>query len=228
LPQPYAAPVCSISRDELRGHFACRRCWPCRTGRGLAGCWLNTGEGGLSPYHLEGDCDLVFQIGTAKYGVRDDRPGSTTSRLRAELAAHPQVRMFEIKLSQGAKPGKGGILPGAKVTPEIAAIRGIPAGLDSISPNRPSGHRRCGADLLDMIARIRDVTGKPVGFKFVIGAYGWLDELFARRSAPRSGQRARLHHRGQRRRRHRRGADERSWTTWGCPCARACRWWSTC
>ncbi|MFN2348479.1 MAG: FMN-binding glutamate synthase family protein [Thioalkalivibrio sp.] len=145
-------------------------------GAALAGCWLNTGEGGLSPYHLEGGCDLVFQIGTARYGVRDETGQLSIPRLQ-ELAGLEQVRMFEIKLSQGAKPGKGGILPGAKVTPQISAIRGIPVGLDSISPN---GHPDvcCVADLLDMIATVRDVTGKPVGIKFVLGAYGWLDELF--------------------------------------------------
>ncbi len=144
-------------------------------GAARAGCWLNTGEGGLSDYHLEGGCDIVFQIGTAKYGVRDESGALSDERLKA-VAAHPQVRMIELKLSQGAKPGKGGILPARKVTEEIAAIRGIPAGQASISPNR---HLEIDsvADLLDMIAHIRDVTGKPVGFKTVIGAYGWLNEL---------------------------------------------------
>ena len=89
-------------------------------GAKVAGCWLNTGEGGLSPYHLEGGGDIVFQIGTAKYGVRDAMDGLDDDRLRA-VAAHEQVRMIEIKLSQGAKPGKGGMLPGEKVTAEIAA-----------------------------------------------------------------------------------------------------------
>src|SRR5690606_28347303 len=79
-------------------------------GAATAGCWLNTGEGGLSSYHLEGGCDLVFQIGTAKYGVRDHEGNLSDSRLQ-ELAAIEQVKMFEVKLSQGAKPGKGGILP---------------------------------------------------------------------------------------------------------------------
>jgi glutamate synthase domain-containing protein 2 len=104
-------------------------------GAKLAECWLNTGEGGLAPYHLEGGCDIVFQIGTAKYGVRDASGQLNDEKLR-EVATYPQVKMFELKLSQGAKPGKGGILPGAKVTQEIAVIRGIPAGQDSISPNR--------------------------------------------------------------------------------------------
>ena len=104
-------------------------------GAKLAGCWMNTGEGGLAPQHLEGGGDLVFQIGTAKYGVRDLDGALSDDKLR-DIAAHPQVRMFEIKLSQGAKPGKGGILPGVKVTAPIAAVRGIEVGEDSISPNR--------------------------------------------------------------------------------------------
>ena len=146
-------------------------------GAKLAGCWMNTGEGGLSPYHLQGGADIVMQIGTAKYGVRDQYGELCDDRLR-QIAAHEQVRMFEIKLSQGAKPGKGGILPGVKVTAEIAAIRGIPQGEDSISPNR---HPEIGSigDLLDMIGRVRAVTGKPTGIKAVIGAYGWIEELCA-------------------------------------------------
>jgi len=145
-------------------------------GAAQAGCWINTGEGGLSAYHLESGADLVFQIGTAKNGVRDP-DGKLSEDKLLEVAARTQVRMFEIKLSQGAKPGKGGILPGAKVTAEIAAIRGIRQGEDAISPNR---HPEVGnnAELLDMIHRVRDITGKPLGFKTVIGAYGWLDELF--------------------------------------------------
>ena len=146
-------------------------------GAKMAGVWLNTGEGGLSPYRLEGGADIVMQIGTAKYGVRDAAGNLSDDKLR-EVAAHDQVRMFELKLSQGAKPGKGGILPGEKVTDEIAAIRGIIAGQDSISPNR---HPEIDSveDLLDVIGHIRSVTGKPVGFKTVIGAYGWLEEMCA-------------------------------------------------
>lgn len=144
-------------------------------GAAKAGIWMNTGEGALSPYHLKGGCDLVFQIGTAKYGVRDQNGMLCNERLK-QLAAIEQVRMFEIKMSQGAKPGKGGILPGEKVTDIIAATRGIPAGEDSISPN---GHPeiRSVDDLLDMVVRIRQVTGKPCGFKTVVGNSQWLDEL---------------------------------------------------
>ena len=92
-------------------------------GAKLADCWLNTGEGGLSPHHLDGGCDIVFQIGTAKYGVRDMDGQLDLDRLRS-VAEHPEVKMFELKMSQGAKPGKGGILPAVKVTAEIAPFAG--------------------------------------------------------------------------------------------------------
>lgn len=144
-------------------------------GAKLAGCWYNTGEGGLSSHHLEGGCDIVFQIGTAKYGVRDKEGNLDADKLR-EAAAHEQVKMFELKLSQGAKPGKGGILPAAKVTKEIAAIRGIPAGEASISPNRHPEIENI-SDLLDVIGQIREISGKPVGFKSVFGSYDWLEEM---------------------------------------------------
>jgi len=141
-----------------------------------AKCWLNTGEGGLSPHHLAGGCDIVMQIGTAKYGVRDENGNLSEERLK-EVAAIPQVRMFEIKLSQGAKPGKGGMLPAEKVSKEIAQIRGIAVGEASISPN---GHPeiRSSSDLLDMIDKIRTITGKPVGFKAVLGDTTWVEDLF--------------------------------------------------
>lgn len=137
-----------------------------------ASAWINTGEGGLSPYHIEGGADVVFQIGTAKYGARDKDGNLSAEKLR-EIAAYETVRMFEIKLSQGAKPGKGGILPAAKVNSEIANIRGITAGQDSISPNRHLEIEN-NDDLIDMINHVRDVTGKPVGFKTVIGDKTWL------------------------------------------------------
>ncbi|QFU77796.1 FMN-binding glutamate synthase family protein [Halioglobus maricola] len=147
-------------------------------GAAEAGIWLNTGEGAISTFHLEGGCDIVFQIGTAKYGVRDEQGKLDDEKLRA-IAAHPQVKLFEIKLSQGAKPGKGGILPGAKVTDVIATTRGIPAGEDSLSPNRHPDINSID-ELLDMVHRVRDVTGKPTGFKAVIGQAAWLDELCQR------------------------------------------------
>lgn len=142
-------------------------------GAKLSGCWLNTGEGGLSPHHLAAECDLIMQVGTAKYGIRDLDGGFSKSRA-LELAK--TVKAFEIKLSQGAKPGKGGVLPGAKVTPEIAAIRGIPAGVDSLSPNRHPDIADIG-QLLDRVAMIRDLTGRPVGVKLAIGGWAFIHEL---------------------------------------------------
>lgn len=137
--------------------------------------WLNTGEGGLSPYHLAGGCDIIFQIGTAKYGCRDLDGNLDDDRLM-ELAQKPEVKMFEIKLSQGAKPGKGGILPADKVTEEIAQIRGITPHADSISPNRHTDIHNT-IDLLNKVSHIRQVTQKPTGFKIVISNTLWLDEL---------------------------------------------------
>jgi glutamate synthase domain-containing protein 2 len=140
-----------------------------------AGIWMNTGEGGLSPYHLESGCDIVFQIGTAKFGVRKLEGGFDEAKLK-QVASHKQVRMFEIKLSQGAKPGKGGILPGVKVTEEIAAIRNITVGVAAISPNR---HPEIDSmnDLMDMIQQVREITGKPVGFKMVVGHEQFFENL---------------------------------------------------
>ncbi|MEQ9689361.1 MAG: FMN-binding glutamate synthase family protein [Bauldia litoralis] len=174
--KPYAAPSFFNISGMSYGALSKPAIQALSRGAAMAGCWLNTGEGGLSPFHLEGDCDIVFQIGTAKYGVRDGDGNLSDQRLAA-LGADNRIKMFEIKLSQGAKPGKGGILPGIKVSEEIAAIRGIPAGQDSISPNRHPDIGTIG-ELLDCIAHIRDVTGKPVGIKCVIGAYGWLDAMF--------------------------------------------------
>jgi glutamate synthase domain-containing protein 2 len=144
-------------------------------GAAKAGCWMDTGEGGLSPFHLGGGCDVIMQIGTANYGIRNQDGLFSPERAR-EIAALPQVKAFEIKLSQGAKPGKGGVLPAAKVTEQIALIRGIPAHVDSISPNR---HRDiANADqLLDHIARVRDITGKPVGVKTAVGGWQFVNEL---------------------------------------------------
>jgi len=173
--QPYTAPSLFNISGMSYGALSKPAVRALSRGAKLANCWLNTGEGGLAPWHLEGGADIVFQIGTAKYGVRDTQGKLSDEKLR-EIAALPQVKMFEIKLSQGAKPGKGGILPGAKVTEEIARIRGIPVHQDSISPNRhPEIDSE--ADLLDMIEHIRAVTGKPVGFKTVIGTHEWLDRL---------------------------------------------------
>ncbi len=145
-------------------------------GAKMAGVWMATGEGGLAPQHLAGGADIVMQMGTAKYGVRDEHGNLSEDKLRA-VAAHEQVRMFEVKLAQGAKPGKGGILPAAKVTAEIAAVRGIPAGQDSISPNRHTdiGNIR---ELGLFVNRVRTLTGKPVGVKVVVGDPAFFDDWF--------------------------------------------------
>ena len=142
-------------------------------GAAKAECWLNTGEGGLSSYHQEGDCDIIMQIGTAKYGIRDEAGNFSPERAK-ELGK--VVKAFEIKLSQGAKPGKGGILPATKVSEKIAKIRGIPAHKDSISPNR---HRDIGDidELLDKINYIRTLTGRPVGMKTAIGGWHFMNEF---------------------------------------------------
>jgi glutamate synthase domain-containing protein 2 len=142
-------------------------------GAALVGCWMDTGEGGLSPYHLEGGCDLIMQIGTANYGIRD-ADGKFSGERARELGK--VVKAFEIKLSQGAKPGKGGVLPGSKVTGEIAQIRGIPAGKDSISPNRHYDIANID-ELLDKIVLVRDLTGRPVGVKTAIGGWQFINDL---------------------------------------------------
>ncbi len=136
-------------------------------GAKIAGVWMNTGEGGLSPYHLEGGCDIVFQIGTGKFGVRDEKGELSSNKLK-DLGAIPNIKMFEIKLSQGAKPGKGGILPGVKVSNEIANIRGISPGQAAISPNR--FHEIEGPnDILALIRLVRTATRKPTGIKLCLG-----------------------------------------------------------
>lgn len=147
-------------------------------GAAKAGCWLNTGEGGLAPYHLEGGNDVIFQIGTAKFGVRAD-DGSLDEVAYQKLTSNPQVKMIELKLAQGAKPGKGGILPGHKVTDEISAIRRLPKGKDAISPNRHPDIASID-DLLCVVGRLRALAQKPVGIKIVVSSSAWLAELCQR------------------------------------------------
>ncbi len=176
-PSPYIAPSFFNLSGMSYGAISKPAIQALAQGAKKAGIWMNTGEGGLTPWHLQGGCDLVFQIGTAKYGVRDAN-GALDDHKLASIAAHEQVRMFELKLSQGAKPGKGGIVPADKVTREIAEIRGIKEGCASISPNRHPDISNDN-DLLNTLSHIREVTGKPVGFKTVIGDTQWLDELFS-------------------------------------------------
>ncbi len=136
-------------------------------GAKMAGIMHNTGEGSLAPCHEYGGGDLIFQIGTAKYGVRDD-DGNLDDKLLKEMSEHPQVKMFEIKLAQGAKPGKGGMLLKEKITEEIAKIRKIPMGKDAYAPAR---HREFNDvdGLFDFIDHVRKITNKPTGIKMVIG-----------------------------------------------------------
>ncbi|MBK9259112.1 MAG: FMN-binding glutamate synthase family protein [Polyangiaceae bacterium] len=143
-------------------------------GAQIAGCLQNTGEGGVSPYHRNGG-ELIWQIGTGYFGCRDARGRFSMERLRETVASAP-IRMIEIKLSQGAKPGLGGVLPGAKVTPEIAQIRGIPVGQTCISPN---GHTAFSSadELLDFVEKIAEETGLPVGIKSAVGESKFWEDL---------------------------------------------------
>ena len=142
-------------------------------GAAKAGVWLNTGEGGLAPHHTEFGADVIFQIGTAKYGVRNAEGKLDPQRVRE---VGEQVQAFEVKLSQGAKPGRGGVLPAIKVTEEIARIRGIPVGQISSSPNR---HRDVSntQQLLELMHYLREISGRPVGFKAVYGSEHFPREL---------------------------------------------------
>jgi len=144
-------------------------------GAAMGGCWLNTGEGGVSPYHLEGKCDIVYQLGTAKFGARNEDGSLNEDKLKT-ICKNPNIKMIELKISQGAKPGKGGILPAAKVTEEIAEIRGIPAGKSAISPNRHIEASNAD-ELLDLIAHVREISGRPTGIKMVIGDTGPLQDF---------------------------------------------------
>jgi glutamate synthase domain-containing protein 2 len=153
-------------------------------GAALAGCLQNTGEGGLSPYHRNGG-DLVFQIGTAYFGCRDEHGHFDLARLK-DLVAGAPVRALEIKLSQGAKPGLGGMLPGAKVSEEIAEIRGIKPGVDCASPSR---HEVFGNvdSMLDFVEMLAAETGLPVGIKSAVGNLDFWDELVEMMSGGRRG-----------------------------------------
>jgi glutamate synthase (ferredoxin) len=143
-------------------------------GAALAGCLHNTGEGAISSYHLSGG-DLVFQIGTGYFGCRDANGDFDLARLTDVVAAAP-VRAIEIKLSQGAKPGLGGMLPGAKVSPEIARVRGTEQGKDCASPSR----HRVFSDvdsMVDFVETVADATGLPVGIKSAVGNLDFWDHL---------------------------------------------------
>jgi glutamate synthase (ferredoxin) len=145
------------------------------------GCYHNTGEGGVSPYHLLGG-DLCWQLGTAYFGCRDEAGNFSLQRLVDQVEQAPQIKLIEVKLSQGAKPGKGGILPAAKVTAEIAKIRGIPVGKTCFSPNHHSAFSDVDS-LIDFIEEIAAATGLPVGIKAAIGKMTFWEELARRMKA---------------------------------------------
>ncbi|WP_036570872.1 FMN-binding glutamate synthase family protein [Nocardioides sp. URHA0032] len=145
-------------------------------GAAAAGCLHNTGEGAVSPYHRNG-ADLVFQIGTAYFGCRDDDGRFSLDRLK-ELVESAPVRALEIKLSQGAKPGLGGVLPGPKVSREIARTRGVPEGVDCLSPSRHSEFDDVDS-MLDFVELLAAETGLPVGIKSAVGDLGFWEELTA-------------------------------------------------
>ena len=158
-----AVNISSMSFGSLSG----RAVESLNRGAARAGCWQGTGEGGVTEYHRHGG-DLVWQIGTGYFGCRDAGGGFDLARFRAVIDAEPMIRAIEVKLSQGAKPGIGGLLPGAKVTPEIAAIRGIPVGVDCVSPAAHSAFHDADS-LLDFVELLAETSGKPVGIKSAVG-----------------------------------------------------------
>lgn len=165
--QPYSASIFNVSAMSY-GSLSKNAILALNGGAKIGGFCHDTGEGGISPYHLEKGGDLCWEIGTGYFSARTLDGKFDPARFK-DNAAMPQVKMTELKLSQGAKPGHGGILPARKVTPEIAKIRGVPMGQDVLSPpahtafSTPIG-------LLEFIAHMRDLSGgKPVGFKLCIG-----------------------------------------------------------
>ena len=165
--QPYSASVLNISAMSY-GALSANAVRALNRGAKLGGFAHDTGEGGVSPFHREAGGDLIWEIGSGYFGCR--KPDGSFDPVRfAEAASDPQIRMVELKLSQGAKPGHGGVLPAAKVTAEIAAIRGVPMGEDCVSPAAHSAFSTP-IELLQFIALMRELSGgKPAGFKLCIG-----------------------------------------------------------
>ena len=165
--QPYNASVFNISAMSF-GALSANAIMALNAGAKAGGFAHDTGEGSISRYHREHGGDLIWEIGSGYFGCRHD-DGSFSEQRFAENACDPQVKLIEIKLSQGAKPGHGGVLPGAKVTAEIAAARGVPAGVDCISPARHAAFDTP-VGLLQFVEKLRVLSGgKPVGFKLCIG-----------------------------------------------------------
>ncbi len=157
------------------GSLSARAVEALNRGARIAGCLHNTGEGGVSPHHRHGG-DLVWQIGTGYFGCRGPDGGFSLERFLEVVEGEPRIRAIEIKISQGAKPGLGGIVTGRKITPEIAAIRGIPVGKDCVSPSRHSTFSDPDG-LLDWVELLAERTGLPVGIKSAVGQMGFWRNL---------------------------------------------------
>lgn len=165
--RPYSASVFNISAMSF-GALSANAIMALNEGARRGRFYHDTGEGSISRYHREHGGDLVWEIGSGYFGCRNE-DGSFNAERFAENAASDQVKMIELKLSQGAKPGHGGVLPGAKVSAEIARARGVPEGVDCISPARHSAFSTP-RGLLEFVAQLRELSGgKPVGFKLAIG-----------------------------------------------------------
>lgn len=165
--QPYSASVFNISAMSF-GSLSANAIRALNRGARLGNFYHDTGEGSISPYHRENGGDLVWELGSGYFGCRTSDGQFDPERFAAQ-ATNPQVRMIEIKLSQGAKPGHGGILPRHKVTEEISLTRGVPMGEDCISPSRHSAFSTP-IEMMRFIGRLRELSGgKPVGFKFCLG-----------------------------------------------------------
>jgi glutamate synthase domain-containing protein 2 len=164
---PYSASLLNISAMSY-GALSANAIRALNKGAKAGGFFHDTGEGGVSPYHREFGGDLVWEVGSGYFGCRAADGGFDPGRF-AEMAADPQIRMVELKLSQGAKPGHGGVLPAAKVTEEISRIRGVPVGQDCVSPAQHSAFSTP-VGLLEFVAQMRELSGgKPAGFKLCIG-----------------------------------------------------------
>lgn len=165
--QPYDASIYNISAMSF-GALSANAILALNKGAKKGGFAHDTGEGGISRYHREGGGDLIWELGSGYFGARDKEGRFDPVRF-TEQAADPQIKMIEVKLSQGAKPGQGGMLPGAKISPEIAEARGVPMGVDCISPARHSAFSTP-VEMMQFIAKLRELSGgKPTGFKLCIG-----------------------------------------------------------
>lgn len=169
-----ASSIVNISAMSF-GSLSSRAVEALNQGAKLANCYHNTGEGGISPYHQKGG-DIIYQIGTGYFGSRDAKGNFSLDQLQQTISQYDKIRGIEIKLSQGAKPGKGGVLPGRKVTAEIAKIRGVPQGKDCLSPNGHSAFHDV-RSLIRFIERIAGETGLPVGIKSAVGHVEFWTEL---------------------------------------------------